>query len=267
MHRVVALVVAVLAGAGLAVGQTGAQANSTALPLQRVAIELPSLDVAQVVLHAAPAPSALKGPFVVQKLRLGAVEIPTFVPAVIVPASGTTAVRIELQLRAVPEQVLGLPLERLPVSWEGTNEDGRERLTIEGTVNPTDPGSVDVPIKTLYDKYTKIADVRMFTENATVLVRVLSSLYNPFSFDLTATMLDYKVRAGEKEIIAGQRRGFRLRSRRWSDVVIEQEVAPADAAAGGFAALLRPSSVRVEGRMAIRTPTGDRVLQLALGGT
>ena len=267
MRRAVALVVAVLAGAGLAVGQTGAQANSTALPLHRVAIELPSLDVAHVVLHAAPAPSALKGPFAVQRLRLGSVEIPIFAPAVIIPSSGTTAVRIELQLRAVPELVLGLPLERVPVSWEGTNEEGRERLTIEGTVNPTDPASVDVPIKTLYDKYSKIADVRMFTEGATVLVRVLSSLYNPFAFDLTATMLDYKVRAGDKQIIAGQRRGFRLRGRRWSDIVIEQDVSPADAAAGGFAALMRPSSVHVDGRMSIRTPTGDRILELSLGGT
>ena len=220
MHRAVALVVAVLAGAGFVAGQTGAQVSSTSLPLQRVAIELPSLDVAHVVLHAAPVPAALKGPFSLQKLRLGGIEIPVFAPAVLVPASGTTALRIELQLRAVPELVLGLPLERVPVSWEGYSESGLEKLTIEGTVNPTDPSSVEVPLRTLYDKYTKIADVKMFTEGATLVVRVLSSLYNPFSFDITATMLDYKVRAGDREIIAGQRGGFRLRGRRWSDVVI-----------------------------------------------
>ena len=265
MHRAVALVVAVLAGAGFVAGQSGAQVSSTALPLQRVAIELPSLDVAHVVLHAAPVPSALKGPFPTQKLRLGTVEIPVFAPAVLVPSSGTTAVKIELQLRAVPELVLGLPIDLVPVSWEGYSEDGLEKLTIEGTVNPTDPGSVGVPLRTLYDRYTKIADVRMFTEDGKVLVRVLASIHNPFSFDLTATMLDYKVRAGDKEIIAGQRRGFRLRGRRSSDVVIEQEVAPAAAAAGGLAALLSPSSIQIEGRMSLRTPSGDRIINLKLG--
>jgi hypothetical protein len=80
-------------------------------------------------------------------------------------------------------------------------------------------------------------------------------------------MLDYKVRAGDREIVAGQRRGFRLRGQRWSDVLIEQEVAPGDAAAGGMAALLQPGSVQIEGRMAVRTPAGDRGLQIKLGGS
>jgi hypothetical protein len=267
MHRAAALVVAVLAGVGFVAGQKGAQVSSTALPLQRVAIELPSLDVAYIVLHAAPVPSAVKGPFSLQKLRLGTVEIPTLAPAVLVPSADTTAVKIELHLRAVPDLVLGLPLDQVPVSWEGYSEDGLEKLTIEGTVNPADPGSVEVPLRALYDEYTKIADVRMFTEDGKVLVRLLASIHNPFSFDLTATMLDYSVKAGDKEVIAGQRRGFRLRGRQWSDVVIEQEVAPAAAAAGGLAALLSPSSVQLEGRMSIRTPTGDRSLALKLGGS
>lgn len=265
MRRVVALAVAVVAGAGSAFAQSGAPATSTSLPLQKVVIELPSLDVARVVLHAAPVPSTPKGPFTAHRLRLGTLEIPTFAPAKIVASSGTTAVSIELQLRAVPELVLGLPLDRVPVSWEGASENGLEKVTIEGTVNPTDPGSVDVPVRTLYANFTRISDVRMSTEEGKVYVRVLASLYNPFSFDLTATMLDYKVRAGEKEIIAGQRRGFRLRSRRWSDVVLEQEVAPGAAAAGGIAALLSPSSIQIEGSMSIRTPTGDRTVDLKLG--
>jgi len=269
MHRVVELAVVVAAALGTlsgdALAQPAEQATSTALPLYRVAVELPSLDVASVVLHAAPAPTAIRGPFAVQRLRLGGVEIPLAAPAVIVRTADTTAVKIEVQLRTVPDRVLGLPLERVPVSWEGSNEAGHEALTVAGTINPTDPASLDVPLKVLYDKYTRIADVRMFSDGGGMVVRVLASLYNPFTFDLTATMLDYSVRAGEKQIIAGQRRGFRLRGRRWSDVVIEQDVAPAEAAAGGFAALLRPSSVQVEGRMSIRTPTGDRALALKLG--
>jgi hypothetical protein len=265
MHRVASplLVFAVAAGAALAQG--GANATSTSLPLERVAIELPSLDTAQVVLHAAPVPGLLKGPFPTQRLRLGGVEIPLFAPARVVSSAGTTAIALELQLRAVPEQVLGLPIDRLGVAWEGASEDGRERVAIEGSVAPADAGSVSVPVRTLYERYSKIADVRVATDSGEVIVRVLASLYNPFSFDLTATRLSYVVAAGDKRIVAGDRRGFRLRSRRWSDVVIEQAVAPGDAAAGGLAALLSPSSVRVEGSMSIRTPTGDRAIDIRLG--
>ena len=260
-----AIALSVIVGSGLALAQPAGKTTSTALPLQRVAVELPALDVAHVVLHAAVAPEAVRGPFPVQKLRLGSVEVPLYVPARVLPSQGTTAVRIELRLRAVPDGVLGLPVDRVPVSWEGLTENGLERLVIEGTVNPTDPGSVAVPLRTLYDKFSRISDVRMYTEGGDVLVRVLASIHNPFSFDLTATMLDYKVRAGEKQIIAGQRRGFRLRGGRWSDVVIEQEVDPAMAAAGGLAALLSPSSVHIEGRMSVRTPNGDRTIDLSLG--
>jgi hypothetical protein len=182
-----------------------------------------------------------------------------------VVSADSTAIAIELQLRAVPEQVLGLPIENLPITWEGTSEDGLERVTVEGSVTPTDPGSVSVPARTLYERFSKIADVRVSTDSGEVIVRVLTSLYNPFSFDLTATRLTYTVAAGDKQIVAGDRRGFRLRSRRWSDVVIEQAVAPGEAAAGGLAALLSPASVRIEGSMSIRTPTGERAIAVRLG--
>jgi hypothetical protein len=265
MRRAASAVLVLAAAAGVAAAQGGAKATSTSLPLQRVAVELPSLDVAQLVLHAAPVPGQFKGPFPTQKLRLGDVEIPTFTPARVTASADSTAIAIEVQLRAVPEQVLGLPIDRLPVTWEGTSEDGLERVTVEGAVTPTDPGSVNVPVRTLYERYSKIADVRVSTDAGEVIVRVLTSLYNPFSFDLTATRLTYKVAAGDRQIVAGDRRGFRLRSRRWSDVVIEQAVAPGDAAAGGLAALLSPSSVRIEGSMSIRTPTGDRAVDIRLG--
>jgi hypothetical protein len=42
-------------------------------------------------------------------------------------------------------------------------------------------------------------------------------------------------------------------------------VAPGAAAAGGIAALLSPSSIQIEGSMSIRTPTGDRTVDLKLG--
>jgi hypothetical protein len=267
MRRAVAIATALLVSSGAAFAQIGAQVSSTTLTLQRVAVELPSLEVATVVLHAGAAAAPLKGPFNLQKLRLGSVEIPMLSPATIVPAQGGVTVRLEVQLRAVPEMVLTLPIESIPVSWEGYTEDGLNKVAIEGKVNPADPGSVDVPVRTLYQNFSKIADVRMSTDEGKVLVRVLASLYNPFSFDLVATMMDYKVRAGDREIVAGQRRGFRVRGRRWSDVLIEQEVAPGDAAAGGIAALLKPGSVQVDGRMMIRTPVGDRGLQLKLGGS
>ncbi len=266
MRRVVAIAAALAVIAGVAFAQLGAQVTSTTLTLQRVSVELPSLDRATIVLHAGAPPSPVKGPFPVQKLHVGAVEIPVAGPANIVTSQGAVAVRLDVLLRTVPEMVLALPIESIPVLWEGYTEGGLNKLAIEGKINPTDRGSVDVPLRTLYQNYSKIADVKVGTDGGKVIVRVLASLYNPFSFDLVATMLDYTVRAGEKEIVAGQRRGFRLRSQRWSDVLIEQEVAPGDAAAAAMAALLQPSSVQIEGRMVVRTPAGDRGLQLKLGG-
>jgi hypothetical protein len=267
MRRTVALAAALAVIAGVASAQTGAQVSSTALTLQRVSVELPTLDKATIMLHAGPSQSPVKGPFTLQKLTLGSVEVPVFSAATLAAGQGETSVRLEVLLRAVPEMVLALPLDSIPLSWEGYTEGGLNKLAIEGTINPTDQGSVDVPVRTLYRNYSKIADVKMSTDGGKVIVRVLASLYNPFSFDLVATMLDYKVLAGDKEIVAGQRRGFRLRGQRWSDVLIEQEVAPGDAAAGGLAALLQPGSVQVEGRMAVRTPAGDRSLQIKLGGS
>jgi hypothetical protein len=267
MRRAVAIAAVLVMISGVAFAQTGAQVSSTMLTLQRVSVELPSLEVATIVLHAGASPSPVKGPFSLQKLHVGAVEIPVFTPADIVPAQGETAVRFDVQLRAVPEMVLAVPVDSIPVTWEGYTEGGLNKLAIEGRINPTDSNSVDVPVRTLYQNYSKIADVKMSTDGGKVIVRVLASLYNPFSFDLVATMLDYKVRAGDREIVAGQRRGFRLRGQRWSDVLIEQEVAPGDAAAGGMAALLQPGSVQIEGRMAVRTPAGDRGLQIKLGGS
>jgi len=266
MRRAVIVALAAFSFALPAVAQPGPEGTSTSLPLRRVAVELPALDVATIVLQCDPAPSRVLGPFTAQRLRLGQVEVPLLAPAKMVAVAGATAVQLEVQLRAVPEQVLGLPLERVPVSWEGVSENGLERLTISGEVNPTDPNSVAVPLGTLYERYSKIADVKVYTDEGRLYVRVLASLYNPFAFDLTASMIEYKVRAGDKQIIAGQKRGFRARGRRWSDVVLEQPVDPAEAASGGFAALLRPSSVQAELTLSIRTPTGDRPLTLTLGG-
>ncbi len=266
MRRAAAIAVALAVLAGAAAAQNGAQASSTTLTLQRVSLELPTLETAMLVLHSGPAPNPLKGPFPIQKLRVGTVEIPVFAPAILVSAQGETAVRIELKLRAVPEMVLALPLDSILVSWEGYTEGGLDKLAVEGRINPTDRNSMDLPVRTLYQSFSKIADVRMSTDGGKMFVRVLASLYNPFGFDLVATLLDYQVLAGDQEIIHGQRRGFRLRGQRWSDVLIEQEVAPGDLAAGGMAALLKPGSVQVQGRMLVRTPAGDRGLQLKLGG-
>jgi hypothetical protein len=267
MRRAVVTAVAVFFFAGASSAQFGGQVTSTSLSLQRVSVELPSQGVASVVLHTGQTAPDVKGPFTLQKLHVGNVEIPLFSPADVLPAADETAVRFEVQLKTVPEMVLALPLTKLPISWEGYTEGGLNKLAIAGEVNPADRGSVDVPVRTLYRNYSKIADVRMSTDGGKVLVRVLASLYNPFSFDIVASSLDYSVRSGDTVIVTGQRKGLRLRGQRWSDVLIEQEVSPTDAAAGGIAALLKPGSVQVEGSMSVRTPAGDRQLQIKLGGS
>jgi hypothetical protein len=267
MRRAVALAVATLVIAGAASSQDFAQASSTVLTLQRVSVELPSLGTATLILHSGTPPLSLKGPYPNQKLLVGNLEIPVFVPAKLAPAPGETAIALSLRLRQVPEMVLALPLEAIPVRWEGYSEDGHEKVVMEGRISTFDRNTLDFPIRTIYENYSKISDVKVTTDGGKVVVRVLVSLYNPLGFDLIASSLDYKVRAGDRDVVAGQRRGFRLRGERWSDVLIEQEVAPGDAAAAGLAALLNPSSVRIEGRMSVRTPVGDRELQVNLGGS
>jgi hypothetical protein len=265
MRRAAALAVAFLVIAGAASTQDFAQASSTVLTLQRVSVELPSLDTATLTLHSGTPPLTLKGPYPNQKLLVGNLEIPVFAPATLAVVSGETTIRLPLRLRAVPEMVLALPLDAIPVKWEGYSEDGHEKVIIEGRINTFDKNSLDLPVRSIYEDYSKISDVKVTTDGGKVLVRVLASLYNPLGFDLVASSFDYRVQAGDSDVIAGQRRGFRLRGGRWSDVLIEQEVAPGDAAAAGVAALLNPSSIRVEGRMSVRTPVGDRDLQVKLG--
>jgi hypothetical protein len=237
-------------------------AGSTPARLQRVTIEIPDRDVLRVTLHAAPAPplhSGVSG----QTLRLGGVSVPLATPVDVTVGHGETRVDFGVKLRAVPEAVLALDPNRMPVLWEGVDERGLAVLTVGGTVDLGDPGEVELPLAGLYRAYAHLSDLSLTPSLSALSVHALLSLYNPFGFDVVATGIDYRLAVGSQTVLAGRQPGFRLRGGQRSDVLIEQDLALSDAV-GGAAAFARGAPAQLQGTLTIRTPQGERPIPLLL---
>jgi hypothetical protein len=244
-----------------------AQVSSTATTLQWIGVELLSPEAVRVVLHGAPAPSAVAGKFLDDHLYLGDVEIPLMSAGEVVQTDAETLIRQEVLLRAIPERVLTLPQDRLRVTWEGKRDNGNVRFTMAGSISPMDHTQVQVPLRQIYDTFARIADVSVSPSGSKIMLHVLLNLMNPLSFDLVATRIEYDLAVGDKQLIKGEQKGFRLRSGKWSDVLITQELTLGEAAASGFAALLRRDTLKIDGAVILRTPQGDRGFMLRLGPT
>jgi len=164
----------------------------------------------------------------------------------------------------VPEAVLGVPIEVLPVRWEGRDARGEVVLSIMGELNPNDANRLALPVDKLMDSYAHLADVSVTPGLSEVVFRGLVSLYNPFAFDVVATRLTYRITVGTEEVMAGARPGFRLRAATASDVLIEQGAPLANVAAGVLGAVVGRQPVRLDGTIGIRGPQGDRAIPLRL---
>jgi hypothetical protein len=230
--------------------------------LQRVTVEIPDRDVLRVTLHAAPGPAMHSG-LTGQKLRLGDVPVPLRTPVDVTIGHSETRVDFEVKLRAVPEGVLALDPNRMPVLWEGLDEGGTPVLAVGGTVDLGDPGEVELPLAGLYRAYAHLSDLSLTPSLAALSVHVLLSLYNPFGFDVVATGIDYRLAVGGQTVLAGKRPGFRLRGGQRSDVLIEQDLSLSDAV-GGAAAFARGAPAQLQGTLTIRTLHGERPIPLLL---
>jgi hypothetical protein len=239
-------------------------ANRAAAPvrLQRVTVEVPDRDLVRVTLHATAGP-AMKTGLVGQRLRLGGVAVPLATPVDVTVEDGETRIDFDIRLREVPEPVLALDPNRMPVLWDGLDAADAPVLAVVGTMDLGDPGEVELPLAALYRTYARLTDLRITPSLTVVTVHALVSLYNPLGFDVVATGLDYRLTVGSESVLTGKQPGFRLRAGQRSDVLLDQDVPLADVV-GGAAAFARGAPAQLEGTLTIRTPSGDRPIPLLL---
>jgi hypothetical protein len=198
-----------------------------------------------------------------QRLRLGDAVVPLATPVDVTVGEGETRVDFDVRLREVPDSVLGLDPNRVPVLWEGLDAAAAPVVVVSGTVDFGDPGEVELPLAALYRVYARLSDLSITPSLSAVSVRALISIYNPFGFDVVATGLQYRLTVGNQSVLAGKQPGFRLRAGRRSDVLVEQDVPLADAM-GGAAEFVHGAPAQLEGTLTIRTPTGERIVPLLL---
>ena len=246
----------------LAAAAHAATPGAAPLRVQRISVAVPDPDLLRVTLHAAPSPGVQSG-LAGQRLRLGEAPVPLESAVDVTVGGGETRIDFEVKLRTVPEAVLGLDPNRMPVLWEGLSAGGAPVLAAGGTIDLGDPGEVELPLAGLYRAYARLSDVKLTPSLAAVSVHALLSLYNPFGFDVVATGLEYRLVVGSQTVLSATRPGFRLRAGQRSDVLIEQDV-PFGDVAGGAAAFMRGEPAVLEGTLTVRTPQGERAIPLHL---
>jgi hypothetical protein len=246
----------------LAASAYAATPGPAPLRVERISVAVPDPDRVQVTVHAA-ASKGMRSGLSGQRLRLGEVPVPIESPVDVTVSGGETRIDFEVKLRTVPEAVLGLDPNRMPVLWEGLAAGGTPVLAAGGTIDLGDPGEVELPLAGLYRAYARLSDVKLTPSLAAVSVHALLSLYNPFGFDVVATGLEYRLTVGSQAVLSAARPGFRLRAGQRSDVLIEQDV-PFGDVAGGAAAFLRGEPAVLEGTLTVRTPQGERPIPLQL---
>ncbi len=256
------ILLSLIIAAGGAVAAPPANAPA-ALRLERVNVAVRTRDLLRVTLHAPARKAPLSSGMASQRLTLGAARVPLADAVDVTLDGGETRAEFDVRLADVPEAVMAIDPNRAPVLWEGVTSGGSVVLAIAGTVDLGDPGEVEVPVRDVYREYVTLTDFAVDPGLAAVSVRGLLGLYNPFAFEVAASRIELKVMAGESTVLAIERPGFRLRARQRSDVLIDQDVPFADAAAG-VAAYLKGEPATVRGALTLRTPQGDRVIPLQL---
>ncbi len=232
------------------------------LRLQRVELDLPTRDQAVLVLHGegrGGPPPALRA----QRLRIADLEIPiASAPDCAVTRTATRA-SVTVELSEVGEGILAVDSATVPVRWEGLDAKGRVAIALEGTIDLADSEQAALPTDKLHRHYARLADYGLVPEGMLVHVSVLLSVYNPFSFEVVATGLEYRLDVGGAKVLDSRRGGFRLRPGHTTDVLVEQTLPIVDLASG-LAAVLARQPATLTGVLGIRTPKGDRGIPILL---
>jgi len=230
--------------------------------LHRVELDLPTREQAVLVLRGEGC-SALLPPLSTQRLRIAGLEIPVAsAPDYAVTPTASRAI-VTVMLARVGEGILGIDSSTVEVRWEGLDAKGRLAVALEGTIDLADGEQAVFPTEKLRRHYARLADYGLAPEGMLVRVWVLLGVYNPFSFEVVASGLEYRLEVGETTILSSRRGGFRLRPGQANEVLVEQTLPMLDLASG-LAAMLARQPATLTGVLAIRTPGGERGIPILL---
>jgi hypothetical protein len=228
--------------------------------LVKVAVQLPDADHAQITLQARGKLGPL-APLAGHRLYLGDQGVPLEgAPDVTLNAEGFEA-SLVLPLARVPESVLQLDPHQFPLRYEAQDSQQNPVLVASGTLDLGDPGNVALPLRRAYELYARLDHWAVTPSLASLGISALVSFYNPFSFPITASRLELRLRSGETELWQTSRPGFRLRPQQRSDVLVQEEV-PLSTLGAAVQALMASTSFRLEGQLILQTPTGPHAVPL-----
>jgi hypothetical protein len=231
------------------------------LPVERVTVELRGREQVRAAITAPAWPAAVPRTFAAERLILDAVEIPLAEPAVVENGGGRTVVRVAADLTAVPREALGTAVGPVSLHWEGLDEAGEALVKVGGVVDLRDPQRVQLPDGLVAQRFVRLTPVAITPLGDTIGLRLLLTVYNPFSFDVLGTRLEYSLGVGGTKIVTGHRGSFRLRSGRWSDILVDEEV-PAAALTGSLLGVLRGEPLLLQGGLGLLTPQGERFIAI-----
>jgi hypothetical protein len=238
-----------------------AAAPPVALELRRVVVALPSRDEATVTLHGGPGEPPPPARLRTQRVHLGDVTVPLAgYPVLTVDAQGSQ-IEFKVVLRQIGDGILTLDPYAVPVRWEGIDGKGKVAASMTGTIDLSNRGQIELPLDDLQRNYSQLVDYSASPSGMMVSVKALLAIYNPFSFEIAATRLAYRLDVAGEKVLDSERGGFRLRPGKSSDVLIEEDVPLADLA-GALAGFLAHKPAVLSGRLDIRTPKGERGIPL-----
>ncbi len=255
---------AVAAVVAMASGVTAATAadEPVAVPLRGVRVEPVTRERMTVVLVTGSMRAGIPAALARQDLQLGAATIPVQDLPQVQAGNYESEVRLDVDLRTVPADILAVDLAAAPLRWRGMTADGAVAVTVGGAIGSLDRQRLQVPVRELYDLYVSVGPVDAVQLDGQAGVRALVSLYNPLGFDVVAKRLDYRLLVGGTEVVAGRRPGVRLRAGKASDVLVEERLPVAELAAGVMGLLSGKPPVSLTGTLVLETPRGERFVPL-----
>lgn len=234
-----------------------------AASLNTVKLAFPDRDTALVTLIATPSVPLPTSEFAEHRLTIGSIAIPLRSPATLDGGNIQARISFAVKLADVPEAVLDLPFEQVPVRWFGLDRTGAATVVVAGIMDVRDRSMVEVKDDDLRRNFGRLGPVDVNPSLGALGVRVLLSVFNPFRFDLVATKLTYKLTVGGQPLLDGTHAGVRLRAGQNSDVMLEESVTLTDAASAA-AGLMRQAAVELAGTLTLRTPEGEREFPIFL---
>lgn len=266
MRQIAGALAAVVATLGSVLGAAWADPPVSAA-LHGLSVELVNRDTLRLVLHAERIPEDAAGRVSGQLLVVGGIPLPTApLPAVSAGETGSSAVTLDVLVPTVPAAVLELPVDDVPLRWQGLDSRGRVVVDVAGRITTGEGGNLFIRESATARGLAHLADHTVRLRGLGVAAQLLVRLHNPMGFEVTVARLQYVVSVGGVVLVAGERPGLRLRPRQNGDMLIEAEVPLTDLAAGVVAAVVQRLPIHLDGVVWLRTPGGDRGVPFSVTG-